>query len=60
MTEPGRKRNNYGCGHSADVENITLIRGLIADSDSEFADELLAWFDDRMEVAMSELWGVVP
>ena len=62
MTKPDPKKqwNNYGCSHSADVENIVLIRGLIEDSDSKFKDELVAWFDDRMDVLMSALWGVVP
>jgi hypothetical protein len=60
MSEPKKQWNNYGCGHSADVENITLINNIIADSDCKFKDELVAWFDDRMDVAMSALWGVVP
>jgi hypothetical protein len=60
QTRPQKQWNNYGCSHSADVENIVLIRGLIEDSDSKFKDELVAWFDDRMDVLMSALWGVVP
>jgi hypothetical protein len=60
MTEPRKQWNNYRCSHRDDVENIILITNIIADSNSEFRDELLGWFDDRMDLLMSVLWEPGP
>jgi hypothetical protein len=60
MTEAKKQWNNYRCSHSADVENIVLITNIIRDSDCEFRDELLGWFDDRMDLLMSVLWEAGP